>query len=33
MLQNYNIAIILIKNRQNTVVVLNILKEFFNINK
>ncbi len=32
-LQSYNIAIILTKSKQNTIVVSNILKEFLNINK
>ena len=32
-LQNYNIAIILIKSKQNIVVILDILKKKFNINR
>lgn len=32
-LQNYNVAIIITKNKQNIIVVLNVLEEFLNINK
>jgi len=32
-LQDYNIAIITTKSKQNTIVILDILEDFFNINK